>query len=163
MILYAPKQITHVQTVISEHDRNGAKVGHIAIYLTKKGWGWGTEAWRMQRQQRKGKVFGNTDQIVSVWVRAFELLCVWPTSEVTGCYSSFKNCLDTMELLLTQDFLQLFIFPHFLRTEHKHTHNNTDRGISHPREIETDIAVTRPYQHIWHRVSAALISCQWTA
>lgn len=38
LILYAPKQITHVQTVISEHDRNGAKweVGHIAIYLTKR-------------------------------------------------------------------------------------------------------------------------------
>lgn len=41
LILYAPKQITHVQTVISEHDRNGAKweVGHIAIYLTKRGGG----------------------------------------------------------------------------------------------------------------------------
>lgn len=41
LILYAPQQITHVQTVISEHDRNGAKweVGHIAIYLTKRGGG----------------------------------------------------------------------------------------------------------------------------
>lgn len=75
VILYAPQQITHVQTVISEHDRNGAKVGHIAIYLTKKRMGVG-EAWRMQRQQRKGKVFGNTDQIVSVCVCAFELWCV---------------------------------------------------------------------------------------
>lgn len=38
LILYAPKQITHVQTIISEHERNGAKweVGHIAIYLTKR-------------------------------------------------------------------------------------------------------------------------------
>lgn len=42
-----PKQIIRVQTIISEHERNGAKweVGHIAIYLTKGGWGWGTGAW----------------------------------------------------------------------------------------------------------------------
>lgn len=43
LIPYAPKQITHVQTIISECERNGAKweVGHIAIYLTKRGWGVG--------------------------------------------------------------------------------------------------------------------------
>ena len=55
LILYAPKQITHVQTVISEHDRNGAKweVGHIAIYLTKRDGG--GEPGRTHRQQRKGR------------------------------------------------------------------------------------------------------------
>lgn len=69
LIQYAPKQITHVQTIISEHERNGAKweVGHIAIYLTKRGGGGELEHGVCRGSSKRGD-FGNTDQIVCLHV-----------------------------------------------------------------------------------------------
>lgn len=72
LILYAPKHITHVQTVISEHDRNGAKweVGHIAIYLTKKRVGVGNWGMVYAEAAAKGKGFLGTK------IRSCVFLCV---------------------------------------------------------------------------------------
>lgn len=53
--LSAPKQITHVQTIISEHEQKWCKMGsrsHSNLF-DKKRWGWGTGAGCRHRQQQK--------------------------------------------------------------------------------------------------------------
>lgn len=73
LIPYAPKQITHVQTIISEHERNGAKweVGHIAIYLTKRDGG-GELGHGVCRGSSKREGFGNTHRNVCVCACMFD-------------------------------------------------------------------------------------------
>ena len=86
----------------------------------------------------KGKVFGNANQIVCVFVQ--KSAYVGPASKVTG---SFKKCLVSEEL----NFLLLLL-------THTHTHRIytcytlIGSSIAHSGEIETDIAVTGLYQHI---------------
>lgn len=107
LILYAPKQITHVQTGISEHDRNGAKweVGHTAIYLTKKGGGGEPrQGVRRGSSKRDGFWKHRSDSVCfrpCVCVCVLKLLCLtWEESyhliqELLGQYGI---------LLLTHDF-----------------------------------------------------------
>lgn len=96
LILYAPKQITHVQTVISEHDRNGAKweVGHIAIYLTKRDGGGELRLGVCRGSGRREGFWKHRSD--SVCLR--ELLHTFDLEvKFTSCYGSLKKCLVSMD------------------------------------------------------------------
>jgi len=91
LILYAPKQITHVQTIISEHDRNGAKweVGHIAIYLTKRDGGGelGHGVWGKQRQREAS------------WERRSDSVCMCVCVCVCVCVCSDSTWKESDKLI----------------------------------------------------------------
>lgn len=126
----------------------------------KKGWGWGTGAWCMQRQQWKGKVFGNTDQIVcvcvsvcvvTVRVRPGSAAVMAPSGTAWSVWKLKKRKREKKKVyLLTHEHVHRLVYSKY--PSHTHTHAHIRGSIAHSREIETDIAVTGPYQRIWHRM-----------